>query len=227
MSNSKFKLTGENTNLARVAQMILGPCTNVLRDVLRKQISPPDLEKNVRAYVANTKKPLINKQQEAIVYGKDYSKLDVTLLYFLLRNMCSIQPHSNKWGNNPNPGDKSVSANIERVRLIRNDYGHNSETYISDTDFNIKYQDIKNIVQELENYLGSSTKNQDEVKELETCPMDPTQSEKNIKELLDLHEKIKDISGIFLCTVEKTRNISVETLNNFTYLKILKALLFF
>lgn len=225
MSNSKFKLTGENTNLARVAQMILGPCTNVLRDVLRK-ISPPDLEKKVRAYVANTKKPLINKQQEAIVYGKDYSKLDVTLLYFLLRNMCSIQPHSNKWGNNPNPGDKSVSANIERVRLIRNDYGHNSETYISDTDFNIKYQDIKNIVQELENYLGSSTKNQDEVKELETCPMDPTQSEKNIKELLDLHEKIKDISGIFLCTVEKTRNISVETLNNFTYLKILKALLF-
>lgn len=227
MSNSKFKLTGENTNLARVAQMILGPCTNVLRDVLRKNISPPDLEKKVRAYVANTKKPLINKQQEAIVYGKDYSKLDVTLLYFLLRNMCSIQPHSNKWGNNPNPGDKSVSANIERVRLIRNDYGHNSETYISDTDFNIKYQDIKNIVQDLENYLGSSTKNQDEVKELETCPMDPTQSEKNIKELLDLHEKIKDISGIFLCTVEKTRNISVETLNNFTYLKILKALLFF
>lgn len=227
MSNSKFKLTGENTNLARVAQMILGPCTNVLRDVLRKKISPPDLEKKVRAYVADTKKPLINKQQEAIVYGKDYSKLDVTLLYFLLRNMCSIQPHSNKWGNNPNPGDKSVSANIERVRLIRNDYGHNSETYISDTDFNIKYQDIKNIVQELEKYLGSSTKNQDEVKELETCPMDPTQSEKNIKELLDLHEKIKDISGIFLCTVEKTRNIFVETLNNFTYLKILKALLFF
>lgn len=183
MSNSKFKLTRENTNLARVAQMILGPCTNVLRDVLRKEISPPDLEKKVRAYVANTKKPLINKQQEAIVYGKDYSKLDVTLLYFLLRNMCSIQPHSNKWGNNPNPGDKSVSANIERVRLIRNDYGHNSETYISDTDFNIKYQDIKNIVQELENYLGSSTKNQDEVKELETCPMDPTQSEKNIKKI--------------------------------------------
>uniref|UniRef100_A0A8W8NXM6 DZIP3-like HEPN domain-containing protein n=1 Tax=Magallana gigas TaxID=29159 RepID=A0A8W8NXM6_MAGGI len=195
MSNSKFKLTGENTNLARVAQMILGPCTNVLRDVLGKEIHPADLEKKVRGYIVNTKKPQINKQQEALVYGQDYSKFDVTLMYFLLRNMCSIQPHSNKWGNNPHPGDRSVSANIERIRLIRNEYGHNSETSMSDTDFNNKYQGIIDIVQELENYLGSSTEYQDEVKELETCSMDPTQSEKNIKELLDLHEKIKDIAA--------------------------------
>lgn len=203
MSNSKFKLTEENTNLARVAQMILGPCINVLRDVLWKEISPSNLETKVRAYIAKTKKPLINPHQETLVYGKDYSNFDVTLLYFLLRNMCSIQPHSNKWGNNPNPGDKSVSANIERIRLIRNEYGHNSERSMSDTDFNIKYQYIWYIVQELEKYLGTSTKYQDEVKELETCTMDPTHSEKNIKELLDLHEKIKDISGNFICTVKK------------------------
>ncbi|XP_052694536.1 uncharacterized protein LOC128172866 [Crassostrea angulata] len=194
MSNSKFQLTGENTNLARVAQMILGPCTNVLRDVLRKEISPSDLEKKVRAYISMKKKSLINKHQEALVYGHDYSKFDVTLLYFLLRNMCSIQPHSNKWGKNPRAGDGSVSANIERIRLLRNEYGHNSETSISDTDFIKNYQYIKDTVQELEMYLGTSTKYQDEVKELETCPMDPTQSEKNIKELLDLHEKFKDIS---------------------------------
>ncbi|XP_052691393.1 uncharacterized protein LOC128169274, partial [Crassostrea angulata] len=195
MSNSKFKLTGENTNLARVAQMILGPCTNVLRDVLRKEIAPSNLETKVRAYIAKTKKPLINQHQETLVYSKDYLKFDVTLLYFLLRNMCSIQPHSNTWGNNPNPGDRSVSGNIERIRLIRNEYGHNTERSISDTDFKKKYKYIKGIVNELENYLGSSTKYQDEVKELKTCTMDPTQSEKNIKELLDLHEKIKDISG--------------------------------
>nr|XP_034320275.1 uncharacterized protein LOC105346459 isoform X9 [Crassostrea gigas]XP_034320276.1 uncharacterized protein LOC105346459 isoform X9 [Crassostrea gigas]XP_034320277.1 uncharacterized protein LOC105346459 isoform X9 [Crassostrea gigas] len=195
MSNSKIKLTGENTNLARVAQMILGPCTNVLRDVLRKEIAPSNLETKVRAYIAKTKKPLINQHQETLVYSKDYLKFDVTLLYFLLRNMCSIQPHSNTWGNNPNPGDRSVSGNIERIRLIRNEYGHNTERSISDTDFKKKYKYIKGIVKELENYLGSSTKYQDEVKELKTCTMDPTQSEKNIKELLDLHEKIKDISG--------------------------------
>uniref|UniRef100_A0A8W8HKP6 DZIP3-like HEPN domain-containing protein n=1 Tax=Magallana gigas TaxID=29159 RepID=A0A8W8HKP6_MAGGI len=205
MSNSKFKLTGENTNLARVAQMILGPCANVLRDVLRKEISPSNLETKVRAYIAKTKKPLINQHQERLVYSKDYLKFDVTLLYFLLRNMCSIQPHSNKWGNNPHPGDRSVSGNIERIRLIRNEYGHNSERSISDIDFKIKYKYIKGIVRELENYLGSSTKYQDEVKELKTCTMDPTQSEKNIKELLDLNEKIKDISG----DVEEMRKIAL------------------
>ncbi|XP_052691397.1 uncharacterized protein LOC128169276 [Crassostrea angulata] len=205
MSNSKFKLTGENTNLARVAQLILGPSTNVLRVVLRKEISPSNLETKVRAYIAKTKKPLINQHQETLIYSKDYLKFDVTLLYFLLRNMCSIQPHSNKWGNNPHPGDRSVSGNIERIRLIRNEYGHNSERSISDIDFKIKYQDIKGIVRELENYLGSSTKYQEEVKELKTRTMDPTQSEKNIKELLDLHEKIKDISG----DVEEMKKIAL------------------
>uniref|UniRef100_K1PPT3 Ankyrin-1 n=1 Tax=Magallana gigas TaxID=29159 RepID=K1PPT3_MAGGI len=216
MSNSKFKLTGENTNLARVAQMILGPCTNVLRDVLRKEISPSNLETKVKGYIAKTKKPLINQQQETLVYSKDYLKFDVTLLYFLLRNMCSIQPHSNKWGNNPQPGDRSVSGNIERIRLIRNEYGHYSERSISDIDFKIKYKYIKGIVRELENYLGSSTKYQDEVKELKTCAMDPTQSEKNIKELLDLHEKIKDISVIYGEDVQKWKeddSFFVETHN--------------
>lgn len=196
MSNSKFKLTGENTNLARVAQLILGPCTYALRDVLRKEISPSNLETKVRAYIAKTKKPLINQHQETLVYSKDYLKFDVTLLYFLLRNMCSIQPHSNKWGNNPHPGDKSLSGNIERIRLIRNEYGHNSERSISDTDFKIKYKYIKDIVKELENYLGSSTKYQDEVKELKTCTMDPTQSENISKTFLTSMKKSKIFQGM-------------------------------
>lgn len=202
------KLTGGHTNLARVAQMVLGPCTYVLRDVLKKEISPSDLKTKVRAYIAKkktqNKKPRINQDQETLVYGQDYSEFDVTLLYFLLRSMCSIKPHSEKWGNEPQPLDKTLSANIERIRLIRNeDYGHSSQRSISDEDFEKKYQDIKNIVQELEKYLGSSTKHQDEVNELKTCPMDPTQSEKNIKELLDLREKIKNISGIFSLSVKK------------------------
>lgn len=206
MSNSKFTLTKENTNLARVAQMILGPCTNVLRDVLWKEISPANLEIKVRAYIANRTIPRINRDQAALVYGKDYTKFDVTLLYFLLRNICSINTHSENWGNVPLSGDKSVAANIERIRLIRNeDYSHYSETTISDADFNNKYKDILDIVQELENYIGSSTKYQDKVKELEKCAMDPAQCEDNIKELLDLREKIKHISE----DVEEMKNTAV------------------
>lgn len=195
MSNANSQLSGENTYLVRVAQMILGPCTNVLRDVLRKEISPPDLEKKVRTYVDKTKKSLINKQQEALVYGQDYSKYDLTLLYFLLRNMCSIQPHSNNWGNNPSSVDKSVSANIERIRMIRNEYGQNLERSISDTNFDKKCQDIHDIVHELEKHLGPSTDYQDEVNTIKTSPMDPEQIAKQIKELLDLHEQRMAISG--------------------------------
>lgn len=109
--------------------------------------------------------------------------------------MCLIPQHTKQWGNEPDSGDRSVSANIERIRLMRNEYGHSSDTSISDTNFNVKWQNMFDVVQELEIYLGSSTVYQDAVKEIKTCSMDPEQSNKYIKEFFDLNRKMQIISG--------------------------------
>lgn len=143
MSLSKYESTGETTNQARIARIILEPCADLLRDVLRKEISPFTLSQKVKTYAANLpkhKKIEINKNQEQIVYGKNYSEFDITLLYFSLRNMCSLPTPQKGWGKDPSPGDKSVSANIERIRMIRNDYGHIKHCRISESDFKKKME---------------------------------------------------------------------------------------
>lgn len=200
MYPSKFVSTPETTNLARLARMTLGPCTDVLRAVLTNEMSPSALSHNVKTFIANHpkhKKCPISKEQEKLIHGKIYEDFDISLLYIILRNICQIPEHKNRWGNVPLPTDRSVSANIERIRIIRNEYGHSSEFSVSNIEFKRKWQHILKIVQELEICLLTSTVFQNAVIDISTCSMDPEQESKYIKQLLDLDKKIQDISGIF------------------------------
>lgn len=173
MSNSKYSTTRETTNLARIARIILGPCTDVLRAVLKNQISPTDLKTKVQSYIATKRTPFINTNQKQLVDGEDYSKFDITLLYFLLRNICTITPHSKQWGNSPLVSDRSVSANIERIRLTRNEYyGHYSSFSISKSDFEDKWKYLFQSVKELEKHIGTSKDYQEALRKLKYCCMD-------------------------------------------------------
>lgn len=145
--------------------------------------------------MSERKKNLFTKDQLQLIHGENYSKFDITLLYSLLRNICQITPHVNGWGYYPSPADRSVSANIERIRLKRNEYGHSSKPYITEKEFKKTFQEISQIAQELEHYLGTTSKYHDAVQEIETCTMDPEESEKYIEKLLNINEKLHDISG--------------------------------
>lgn len=117
MAQSKYASNRETTNFARISRIILGPCTDVLCAVLAKEIRPSDLPKEVRTYLAKLpkqKKCPITKEQENLIKKANYSDFDITLLYFLLRNVTKIPSHTNQWGNVPSSWDKSVSANIEK-----------------------------------------------------------------------------------------------------------------
>lgn len=173
MSQSKYSSTRATTNLARIARIILGPCTDVLRAVLKSEISPTDLKTKVQSYIASKRPPLISAHQKQLVDGEDYSKFDITLLYFLFRNICAIAPHSKQWGNNPIVSDRSVSANIERIRLTRNEYyGHYSSYFIPKSDFEDKWKYLFQSVKELEQYIGPSKEYQEALRELKDCCMD-------------------------------------------------------
>lgn len=123
MANSKYASTRETTNFARVARIILGPCTDVLRAVLTNEICPSTLSKKVKTYLSmlpKRKKPPITKEQETIIHNGNYSDFDITLLYFLLRNVSNIRPHRKQWGNEPNPSDRvhAASFNFNQCVLI-------------------------------------------------------------------------------------------------------------
>lgn len=181
-----------------MSRIILGPLTDVLRSVLANKISPSSLSTKVKEYLATfpkSKRFPISKHQETLISKEDYSEFDITLLYFLCRNVCAIPSHKNQWGNSPSPEDRSVSANIERIRLIRNKYGHTADFSVSDADFDMTYQEIFNIVQQLEKYLDTSTDYQDAVREIKTSSMDQDESTKYTQTLLDINKKLLNISG--------------------------------
>lgn len=160
MAQSKYLSTQETTNLARLSRIVLGPCTDVLRAILGKEMIPLlSLSQTVKTFLAKAPKQkttLITKEQESLINTGNYSDFDISLLYVLLRNITKIPPHIKKWGKTPKRCDRSVSANIERIRLIRNDLGHISKISISDHTFNTTWQDISDIVRELDTYLCTS-----------------------------------------------------------------------
>ncbi|XP_052678162.1 ankyrin repeat and KH domain-containing protein mask-like [Crassostrea angulata] len=212
MSLSKYESTTGTTHLARLARAILGPCMDVLREVLAKEISPPDLEKKVKTYILENKKPSISEQQKRLVYGKDYSVFDVTLLYFLLRNMCSIPPHKNTWGKKPELTDNSVSANIERIRILRNEwYGHATDFSLSKPDFERKWNHLSQIVKELEGYLGITTKYQDTLIELKTCCMDPGSIQHYIDTLRTVEGLQTDVTNLQEDVEEIKKSIKISS----------------
>lgn len=178
--------------------MIMGPCTGVLSALLTKEVTQSALIHNVKTFIANYPKHRpcpINKEQEKLICGGNYSELDMPLLYTLIRNVSAIPQHLNKWGNNPQPGDRSVSANIERLRLIRNQYVHSCDTSLTDAEFNKTCKDIVTILQELEANLGADTTYQDAVEHIKTCSIDPEQEAKYINNLLDVNSKLDYVLG--------------------------------
>ncbi|XP_062591558.1 uncharacterized protein LOC134253055, partial [Saccostrea cucullata] len=211
MSLSKcYTSTPETTNTARLARLLLGPCTDVLRDILKTEVKPSDLSRKVKEYIDNLqkqgKRTQLDKTQLEIFFPKptkkysgDYSDLDISLLYLLLRNVSNykIAPHSKGWGKIPDPGDRSVAANIERIRLLRNQYyGHAADLSLSDSDFAQEWRNIRDIVVELERHLGTSTVYQDAVNTIKTCPMDPVQEKKYIDLLGDMKELHRTVNCI-------------------------------
>lgn len=193
MALSKYDSTRETTNLARIARAILGPCVDVLRDVLTKEITPQDLKKEINKY---PDKYRISKHQKQVVNNGDYSKFDISLLYMFLRNLGSIPEHKNKWGTDPDPYDKSVSANIERIRNLRNKWGHFTDLSLSDSDFEQQWKIIFQTVKDLEGYLGATTEYQDALNNLKTCGMDPDSIQAYIKKLLLVEQLVNDLGDL-------------------------------
>jgi hypothetical protein len=99
--------------------------------------------------------------------------MDISLLYLLLRNITSISPHSKGWGNDPGPRDTCLSANIERIRLVRNDCVHSNDPYMSSADFASVWSNIRSAMVDIDVFLNNGKKYETEVDFLYSKSMDP------------------------------------------------------
>ncbi|XP_033750139.1 uncharacterized protein LOC117334562 isoform X3 [Pecten maximus] len=197
---AKYQSTKETVNFARICRVMVDVVPDVFRDLLLCRLPASGLAPTL----GNQKSQIfsqLNKQQKKILYPPvgmfvgSLKDLDVSLIYILLRNLGNIPPHQNGWGKSPDPADRSLSANIERLRIHRNEaYAHANTAFLSDGDFQTRWVDIRQSVEEIEKVVPMKMTFVTEIDSILTMRIDPLTETLNvlIKKLEDKTNDVKD-----------------------------------
>ena len=196
MASTSYAATEEMTNLNRVSRLLMGPCTDQLRDLLQFYIPLASFltviqrEKRRLTHLTSPQRNMI--LPSCGVYSVNYNDMDISLLYQLLRNVCGIQAHNKGWGNIPDSTDRSVSANIERIRLARNECSHFAGG-MSKAEFHKIWSNIRAAVVDLDKYLGIGNKFQEKVDFVRNDTMDPARDKHFSDQMLEQMKEIENI----------------------------------
>ncbi|XP_062595325.1 uncharacterized protein LOC134256657, partial [Saccostrea cucullata] len=147
---------GGRSRFAKLGMAINEELTQACRDVLELEVPPGLVYNKVKASSIYKK---IRPEQELCLIGAKadgYKEFDITLLYTLIRNICTKIPRPTKgWGGNtmPSVGETTIGDDIERIRMIRNTmFGHISSASTSKADFDDTWSVIADICQRLQSY---------------------------------------------------------------------------
>ncbi|KAK3106958.1 hypothetical protein FSP39_003933 [Pinctada imbricata] len=224
MATSKYSSTEETTNASRVSRVLLDPCTDQLRDLLRHYVPPhtfPQVIQRYRLKLQNLTKPQIDLiLPRSGHYTGIYSDFDISLLYTLLRNICNIPPHTKGWGKDPDPNDVSLSANIENIRITRNKaYGHVLSSSLSNSDFNDIWSTVRSSVVEIDTFLNNNKTYEKEVDFLRNETMDPEMAKQYEEKLYD---QVKEDTETRKMITETTQMVKGENIFTFLYLLVIR-----
>lgn len=188
----------EKSNYVRILRLLLDIGTEVYRDTFKNRFPSVSSYGHILTPLKKQLVSLLNESQREILFpstGKyegDLSDLDISVLYILLRNISNIQPHINGWGKEPQDTDRSISANIERIRIIRNKcIFHSSYSKLSRTAFQNQWDILQRSILELS---GGDTLKQ-KIDELLTTSLDPNSDEHYINVIESMIEKEKTVKS--------------------------------
>ena len=185
----------EKTNGNKLSRLLIDGGTTVLRNIFDSHHPPAHLASNLSSrHIHST---LTRLRHRNILNGSQWDKLfpppgggppnsinfDITLLFLLLRNICSLHPPLSGWDRMPPVSDTSFEANLARIKYFRNVlYGHVTTTGIPKLLFDVKWQEVSCVLVSLglsqsevdrlkrepcgEDYIGSVTewmKNDEEI----------------------------------------------------------------
>ena len=144
--------TTGKANFQRVARLLIGGGTMLLRETFDLIFPPSNLSKTLQnsATMKQLKAAKLTKPQwdclypSPGVYGKS-SDFDVTLLFKLLRTICNLTPPATGWDALPTSTDHSLAADLARIKYYRNSvYGHvNGKMEITDDEFLRLWREIR------------------------------------------------------------------------------------
>ena len=137
-------------NFSRICQLLVDKGGDALRQALHDVHPPSTLAAALNSHLPTLKSlkhRVINPSQWKLLYpaagGPDSKTFDVTLLVILLRNICGLPTPVAGWNTMPPVSDTSISANILRIKMFRNEvYGHIPSAQYDDMTFQKLWQEI-------------------------------------------------------------------------------------
>lgn len=156
-------LTKEKQNCIRISKICSDFFKQPLADILASEIQPVDLYNKIQhSCILSIGKEGLSSTQMTICFLSppaipDYSNFDVTLLYTLIRNLCPSLEPTKGWGKDPVDTDTEIGDDIERVRFFRGKIPlvHSVSSNISDNDFEMILEELKSILQRIQNHMIS------------------------------------------------------------------------
>ena len=160
-------MTQQHMNHARLCNVLLTVCADVLRDILMSQI-PPGYANFYAALLANkptlTAMRHIRQEQIDLLFPDPQGRFtgtvdqfDISLLYSLIRNISPVPAPLTGWGKPlvDQPRDISLGASVERIRVCRNCVnGHSADGRLEDQIFEDRWNEISAIMDDIENSIG-------------------------------------------------------------------------
>ena len=190
-------------NFNRICQLLIDKGSDALRRALHVKHPPSTLAAALHSHRKTLQKlkrnNVINPPQWRLLYPAsgppNANDFDITLLTILLRNICSLYSPASGWNAMPCTTDTSISADILRIKIFRNEvYGHTASAQYDDATFEKLWQEISQPLVK----LGIPQQEIDELKEAPLSPEEKSYIEKlkEWKELEDtLLEKMRDFEN--------------------------------
>ena len=146
----------ETTNGTKLRRLLVDGGTTVLRKVFDGIYPPAKLSASLHSYYSTLDelfvKGILSKQQRELLFPPDGSKpdskkFDITLLFLLLVEISGLSPpHRTGWNNKPHTKNKTLAANLVRIKLFRNKLIHTPETRLDTQRFNELWEEISSVL---------------------------------------------------------------------------------
>ncbi|KAL9958682.1 hypothetical protein ACROYT_G035731 [Oculina patagonica] len=215
-----LRSTSGKANFQRVTRLLISGGTTLLREIfdqlcppsyLPTKLKDPTTEKQLKA-ARLTSPQWVSLYPSPGDYGKSI-EFDVTLLFKLLRTICSLSPPVTGWDALPTSTDHTLTADLARIKYYRNSvYGHvNQNMDITDDEFKSLWQEIRDTLVRVAGHI-SHTKKTEWQGAIDKFLKDPltAEDEKNVKELLswyrndmEVKEKVEELKNITQKGIER------------------------
>ena len=154
---AKNALTGspETTNGAKLRRLLVDGGTPALRKNFDRCHPPKNLRKSLKKYrdkieVDFTQKYLTRKQKEWLFPSDgsdpDSKNFDISLLFYLLSTICDLEAPGGNWNFKPHKNNRTLPAQLVRIKLHRNELCHEPKTAIDEVTFAKLWKDISGIL---------------------------------------------------------------------------------